>query len=355
MLCTEFGIGEGSAGMLNVKNRFILGASGILIASYAFHERETIISICTIILLAGVIVLLLAPACTRMEKAGVSSLMAALISVFMLILTVALPLSFLIPYLTSRTMSIFKRGVPAAYTLAGEAEKVFSRLGMGFALSQRMTEVLSRAIPEAARRITAFFARSGIAAAEHTGRFCFSLVIAYYALCERMNIGKTLLLCVPLHWRTGFLHALHGCRNAVLGYVSALIRTSAFVGAATYIGLVCVGIPDALLLAVFMGLFEFLPYAGPVLASIPILLSAASLGWEKALISLCLVIGVQLIEGNIISPYFSSSSTDIHPLTVIISVFIGGSFFGFWGILFAVPAVVTMRCIAWTIKREASL
>ena len=46
-----------------------------------------------------------------------------------------------------------------------------------------------------------------------------------------------LILCLPIHWRTSFLCALLGCKNAVLGYLSGVLKTSLFVGGATLLGL----------------------------------------------------------------------------------------------------------------------
>ena len=297
-------------------------------------------------------VLILSPFCTRIEKRGISPSFAAFYSIAILILIVLLLLSVFIPYLAARTVAIIRRTTSAAYALAAKADRILNPFGFSLIQNQRLTGIIEEIAPDIAQRITSVFARSGIAAAEHAGRLGFSLVISYYILCERKSAGKLLLLCGPLHDRTPLLHMLYGCRNAVLGYLTGLIKTCIFIGAATYIGLVCIGVPDAPLLAVFMGVFELFPYAGPVLASIPILISAASLGWERALLSLGLTILVQLLEGNIVSPYFSASSTDIHPLAVVISIFVGGSFFGFWGILLAVPAVVIGRCIFWAIKQR---
>ena len=337
--------------MQEMRKKLIRLIAGIILAVYAFYRRDTVLSIAAVLFFAGVMVLLLAPVCTRMEKRGIPSSVSSLLSVLLLVFIVLLLLSVFIPYLAVRTASILRRCAPAVHAFAAEAEQILQRLGIDFLQSKRMTGILEGIVPDAAQRVTSFFARVGMTVAEQAGRFCFSLVISYYVLCERKNIGKALLLCVPLHFRTRLIRMLRSCSNAMLGYISGLFKCCAFIGSATYAGLVCIGVPDALLLSVFMGVFECLPYAGPVLAAVPILMSAATLGVKKALLSLGLVCVVQMIEGNIVGPYFSSSSTDIHPLIVIVSIFICGSFFGFWGILLAVPAAAAARCVSWTIKQ----
>ena len=98
-----------------------------------------------------------------------------------------------------------------------------------------------------------------------------------------------------------------------------------------------------------------LPYIGPVLGAIPILLVTLPEGMYRALLSLGLVIIVQQIEGNFVSPYFTASSTSIHPLTALISVFILGSLMGLWGIVLAIPLVVTLRSVYWSIRQMTAL
>ena len=148
---------------------------------------------------------------------------------------------------------------------------------------------------------------------------------------------------------------MRGCRNAVMGYLSGVIKTSVFVFAATYLGLLVLGVRDALLLALFMGVFEILPYIGPMLASVPIVLSVLPMGLNTALLTLGLIVLIQQVEGNFVSPYFTASSTSIHPLAALVSVFVLGSLLGFWGILLAVPLVVTARSIFWSLQQAGNL
>ena len=112
---------------------------------------------------------------------------------------------------------------------------------------------------------------------------------------------------------------------------------------------------SALFLSVLLALLEALPYIGPILASIPILLSAASGGLGKMLAALVLVVVVQLIEGNFAGPHFAASSTSLHPFTALTGVFVFGTLFGFWGILLAIPALVMLQSIIWSILQAKSI
>ena len=81
-----------------------------------------------------------------------------------------------------------------------------------------------------------------------------------------------------------------------MSYLSGVLKTSLFVFVATLTGLFLLGINDALLLSVFMGILEVFPYIGPILASVPILLTALGQGFGQAVLALIVVIAVQQIE-----------------------------------------------------------
>ena len=76
---------------------------------------------------------------------------------------------------------------------------------------------------------------------------------------------------------------------------------------------------------------------------------------HQTLLALALVVLVQQIEGNFISPYFTASSTSIHPLAALVSVFVLGSLMGVWGILLAVPLVTALRSMIWSLRQARSL
>ena len=101
---------------------------------------------------------------------------------------------------------------------------------------------------------------------------------------------------------------------------------------------------------VFMRVFEVFPYIGPILASIPIALTALGQGIGQAISALIVVVIVQQIEGNFVTPYFTASSTSIRPFSALIGVFILGSLMGLWGIVLAIPLLVILRSIFWSLR-----
>ena len=91
------------------------------------------------------------------------------------------------------------------------------------------------------------------------------------------------------------------------------------------------------------GIMELIPYIGPIIAGIPAVLLALSGGWSRALWTLAVLVGVQQLEGGFLSPRMLSGATKLSPLTVLLSISAGGVLGGTWGMLLALPVVVSLR------------
>ena len=317
---------------------------GLILGIYLYIVRVKMISILSVFVYMLVFSLLLTPVCSRIEKCGISRRWAAgyaVIGVFVMMLVL---LAALIPQLVLRSYYLFKRIAPIAADVMIQCKSWLENS----AFIRSVLPDSDRMIGLTLNGITGKLAEAGMTAAAQIGRVSFSLILTYYVLCDRRKIGSHLLLCLPLSWRNPVLMGLSACKNAMLSYFSGMLKTSVFVGCATCIALLLLGVKDAILLSVFMAVFEVLPYIGPILAAIPILLSAMMQGTQTAVLTVALIIVIQQIEGNVIGPYFTASTTSVHPLTAILSVFVLGSLMGIWGILIAVPAIVLVKSIYWS-------
>jgi len=329
-----------------MKKLLVYGLGLTLIGLCIYRKRDEAMGIAAVLIFTVVFSAALSPLCTKLEQHGIRFAAGyAVIGLFMLVMLV---FAAFIPYLVTHSVYLIKRISPIAAELMHQMTAGME--GIGF--SQLHITEPGAVMGQAFSRLTGVLAKVGMAFAAQAGRILFSLVLTYYVLRERRRIGNHLLLFIPTLWRRSALGALCACRNAALSYYSCQLKTSAFVSLATYIGLLALRVPDALLLALFMGILEMLPYVGPVLAAVPILLSSIAQGIETAICALILIILVQQIEGNFVSPYFTATSTSVHPLAAIVGVFVLGSLFGIWGVLFAVPLMVLLQSVLWTVRQS---
>lgn len=112
-----------------------------------------------------------------------------------------------------------------------------------------------------------------------------------------------------------------------------------------YIGFLIIGLPYSLLLTVVSFFLNFIPYIGAVLASIPVVIIGFIESPSIAIWSLVVIIIAQQIQDNILTPVIYGKQLDIHPLTTIVLILVGGDFFGILGILLAIPAYMIIKII----------
>ena len=112
---------------------------------------------------------------------------------------------------------------------------------------------------------------------------------------------------------------------------------------AMLLSLLIVGVPAWLLLGAVMGLCDLIPYLGPYLGMIPILLFSLPQGVSTALWAAAAAALVQQIESVFLSPRLMGGATGLHPVYVLLLLSAGGLLAGLPGMMAAVPCFVCLR------------
>ncbi|WP_433654150.1 AI-2E family transporter [Nocardia sp. CA-128927] len=156
-----------------------------------------------------------------------------------------------------------------------------------------------------------------------------------------------------------WLHAVLGSRSGrhveevldrIWGTLGGFIRTQALVSLidAVFIGagLVILGVPLALVLAVITFIGGFVPMVGAFVAgALAVLVALVGNGFTTALIVLAIIVAVQQLEGNVLQPVLQSRSMKLHAVLVLLAVTAGGSLYGIVGAFLAVPVVAVVAVI----------
>ncbi|MFG1635202.1 AI-2E family transporter [Pseudonocardia alni] len=112
------------------------------------------------------------------------------------------------------------------------------------------------------------------------------------------------------------------------------------------IGLVLLGIPLALPLAVLTFVGGFIPIVGAVVAgSLAVLIALVTQGFGTAVAVAVLVVAVQQIEGNVLQPFLQGQSLKLHGAVVLLAVTAGGSLAGIAGAFLAVPVAAVVAVL----------
>ncbi len=174
------------------------------------------------------------------------------------------------------------------------------------------------------------------------------IVLSFYLAVQEDGIGKFLKIIVPLN-RENYAIDLWKRSQLKIGYwMQGQLLLGVLVGFMVYVGLVIVGVPNALLFAVLAAIFELIPLFGPVLAAIPAIFATyAALGMTPALIVLAIYLLIQQLENHVIYPMVVKKVVGVPPMVSIIALFIGGQLAGFLGVIIAVPlAAVFMELLS---------
>ncbi len=200
---------------------------------------------------------------------------------------------------------------------------------------------------KSADRISANATTISIGVAGGLFSFLTFFIFLIYMLASGRQFAVLLSGMLPKKvWREQFVKILHDVSNKLGRWLRGQAVLCFIIFVASYIGLTVIGVDYALTLALFAGVMEAVPMVGAYLGAIPAVLFALLTGSPlKALIVAVFFLVIQQIEGNIIVPQVMKKAVGIHPMLVLLAALIGGTLFGFVGVLIAVPVTATASVI----------
>lgn len=172
-------------------------------------------------------------------------------------------------------------------------------------------------------------------------------ILTFYLLRDWSGLQAGLTGLVPPGQQGRVLGFFREYDRLLSGYLRGQFLEAAIVGVLTWLGFWLVGFPYALLLGVVAGVFNVIPYMGLVVSLIPALVIALFSG--SILLSLgkiALVFSVvQVLDSSVLGPRIVGEAVGLHPVWVILALAVSGSFFGFVGLLIAVPLAVLVKLL----------
>ncbi|MBI4138745.1 AI-2E family transporter [Candidatus Uhrbacteria bacterium] len=168
------------------------------------------------------------------------------------------------------------------------------------------------------------------------------LVLAFYMVVQEKEALRMFHALIPEEYRDMSARLLAQVEMKIGRWLTGQLLLSLIIGALYYIGLLVLGVDSALALALFAAFTEFIPYLGPILGGIPIIIVSANSSPVLALFALGLVIVIQQLENQIIVPKLMQKAVGLNPVVSIISVLVGAKLFGIVGVLLAIPIATTL-------------
>ncbi len=178
------------------------------------------------------------------------------------------------------------------------------------------------------------------------------IVISFYLAVQKNGIQHLLKGVTPKEHEPYVLDLWARAQKKMGHWLQGQLFLAIVVGVLVYIGLSLLNIRFALLLAIIAGIFELVPYIGPVLAGVPAVILALFQAPILALWVLILYFVVQQLENYLLVPLVMKKVVGLNPVVVIIALLVGGKLLGILGILLAVPAAAVLAEFFKDFKRK---
>uniref|UniRef100_A0A7V3VUK1 AI-2E family transporter n=1 Tax=candidate division WOR-3 bacterium TaxID=2052148 RepID=A0A7V3VUK1_UNCW3 len=325
---------------------FLFTAIFLLIAYTTFLYFSILIPFIIGIGLAYIV----APVVDRLEKRKIPRILSILIVILPLIALIPSVLFLLVINLTTELRGLIEK-IPELFDFGRQfITGVIQRLeGAGFAIDQ---EVLLKAINS--------YLGSLLNGIVHTisqigqglrGIFFFVYnfflipIVAYIILADREKIYKWIMNLIPKEEQNHFDLFIKKLNISFSLYFRGQIVLMILVGFITGFLLWLLGIRYYVFLGIMAGLCNLIPNVGYVISLIPaLLIGILTPPFHISLFKILLVyVSEQMLENFLLGPLIIGKASRLNPAVVILALILGGGIGRFWGIIFAVPAVIFLR------------
>ena len=167
-----------------------------------------------------------------------------------------------------------------------------------------------------------------------------AVVFTVYILIDFPNLRTRFVKSFPEKNRVEIRHVLTAVETKLGGWLRGQFMLMLIIGTTTYIGLLIIGLPYSLALAVIAGLLEVVPIIGPLISTIPAVIIGFSVDPLTGLAVMILYILIQQLENNLIVPKVMQKAVGFNPLVTIVALMIGSKLLGIVGAIIAVPFLI---------------
>ena len=171
-------------------------------------------------------------------------------------------------------------------------------------------------------------------------------ILVFFFLFDRKNIIEGCLNIIPGD-RVMLSKVWSEMDIQLSNYVRGKVLEIFIVGILSAILFSFFGLKYTALLSVLVGLSVLIPYVGAFTVTIPIvIIGLLQFGpGSQFYLLIGLYLFLQFIDGNLLVPIIFSEAVKLHPIIIILAVFLFGSMFGFWGVFFSIPLATFIKAV----------
>ncbi|EXL08773.1 membrane protein [Aquamicrobium defluvii] len=293
------------------------------------------------------------PVADRLQRLGLSRLMATIVILFAFIIVLVLAIVVLVPVLASQ-MADFAAKLPEYVTRLQSLVTNFDpqwlerRFGVDAA---GLKEGLNSLLTSGFGLLTTLFQSiwsSGMALVSVVSLLVVTPVVAFYMLLDWDRMIAVVDSWVPRDHVETVRAIFSDINTATAGFVRGQGTLCLVLGCMYAVGLTLTGLNFGILIGLFAGLISFIPYVGS-LTGLVLAVGVAFVqfwpDWIMVVVVAFVFFAGQFIEGNILQPKLVGKSVGLHPVWLMFALFAFGALFGFVGLLIAVPAAAAIAVL----------
>lgn len=332
--------------MKNIKIKYkniLLTIAFIALVVILIWKVPIFLDIFGVILISFIIAYSLRPFYKIFLRKGLNKKLSAIIVISIILLAIALIFILLIP-------SIYKEGANFANTV-NQVKNYFGKFSLDkyeFAKNEFVRETLNNIyikVRESAQGFVTETINTTISIGENILLIFIIPTLVYFFLCDDEKILNGVIRYVPMESRNVVKRALVHIDKVLERYIITQFELCGIVGVLTYIILIFTGVKFAFALSLINAVFNIIPYFGPLIGAIPIVILASFTSVQKAIWLAIWLNLIQQIEGNVVGPKMMGDSVSSHPLTILLLLLIGGSLGGIIGMIIVVPLWVMVKIL----------
>ncbi len=170
-------------------------------------------------------------------------------------------------------------------------------------------------------------------------------ILGFYFLRDLPRFRTTFVNLLPSKHKKPVLNMLSDMDYVLTAFIRGQLLIAFLVGTMVAVAMSLLGVRYSLLIGFIAGIFNIIPYVGPIVGAIPGVLLAALESPALVIKVIVAFVVIQQIDAVILSPKIMGDRLGLHPLLILSAVLTGGYHYGIFGALFAVPLVAFLRVL----------
>lgn len=299
------------------------------------------------IILSFALYALFDPVSNSLQRKGINDSVAALLVLLLLVVISAIGISIVFPMLAEQLL-VLQAKMPKLWEFLNNFSSQIQNMLKGYGIDFDPNTIT--------KPVMSMSSEWGKDAVVKLSNMLISMTVAiilvplftFFLIKDfKLMRNKTLDLLPNKSFELGWL-IYYKVAKKLQEYIRGIMLQSAIMAVVTSIGFYAFGLESPILLGSIAGLLNLIPYVGPLLAMVPpIVIALGAPVFDPVLIGAAVgvIIAAQLIDNIIVVPAVIANAVNLHPITVIVGIIVFGNFFGFIGMIIAIPVLATSNII----------